>query len=130
MKAWDTNLLVRHLTEDDAGQLSVVRRELARASKRGEPVWIADITLVETLWVLQHAYGIKENDALSILTRLLDDARFVFQSGGDVRIALQRAKDRGDLPEHLIALAARRAGAEKTQTFDQAVKPFSEFQVL
>lgn len=130
MKAWDTNLLVRHLVEDDADQLRVVRRELERASSRGDSIWIADVTLVETLWVLQHGFGLEVDSVLEILLRLTDDARFVFQSGGDVRLALERSRIKGDLPEHLIALAARQVGAKKTQTFDRAVKRFPEFEVL
>lgn len=130
MKAWDTNLLVRHLVEDDADQLRVVRRELERASSRGHGIWIADVTLVETLWVLQHGFGLEVDHVLEILLRLAEDARFVFQSGGDVRLALERSRIKGDLPEHLIALAARQVGAKKTQTFDRAVKRFPEFEVL
>ena len=130
MKAWDTNLLIRHLTEDDAAQLLTVRGHLAQAERRGEPVWIADVTLVETYWVLQHVYHLKESDVLEILIDLTEDARFLFQSGSGVLLALGRTKIKGDLPEHLIALAARRAGVEVTQTFDRAVRQFSDFEVI
>ena len=130
MKAWDTNLLVRHLTEDDADQLRVVRRELEQASSRGQSIWIADVTLVETLWVLQHGFGLEVDSVLEVLLQLTEDARFVFQSGGDVRLAVERSRIKGDLPEHLIALAAKQAGAEKTQIFDRAVKRFPIFEVL
>jgi len=130
MKAWDTNLLIRHLVEDDAAQLKVVRRELELAERRGEAVWIADVTLVESFWVLRHGYGLEADDVCGILLTLTEDARFGFQSGSDVSLALQRTRTKGDFPEHLISLAARRAGADKTQTFDRAVKRFAEFEVL
>lgn len=129
MKAWDTNLVVRHLTEDDAKQLRVVRKELEKESARGQTIWIADVTLVETAWVLQHGYGLNANAMHVVLLQFTEDARFIFQSGSDVRLALERAQNKGDLPEHLIALAAKRAGAEKTQTFDRTVKGFPEFEV-
>ena len=35
MKAWDTNFLLRHLLEDDAKQLAVVRNELAMVERGG-----------------------------------------------------------------------------------------------
>jgi len=130
MKAWDTNLLVRHLTEDDAAQLKIVRRELDRAERLGAVIWIGDVTLVETYWALRHGYGLKEKEVVDVLHRLLDDSRFFFESGTDARLALERSGIKGDLPEHLISLAGRRAGAQKTQTFDRAVKRFSEFEVL
>lgn len=130
MKAWDTNLLVRHLVEDDPKQLKVVRRELELTARRGALVWIADVTLVETFWVLRHGYRLEADAVCSILQALTDDARFGFQSGSDVRIALDRTLLKGDFPEHLISMAARRAGAVKTQTFDRAVRQFAEFEVL
>jgi predicted nucleic-acid-binding protein len=64
------------------------------------------------------------------LLDLTEDARFGFQSGTDVRLALERTRSKGDFPEHLISLAARREGAMKTQTFDRAVKQFAEFEVF
>lgn len=130
MKAWDTNLLIRHLVEDDPLQLKIVRRELELAARRGELVWVADVTLVECFWVLQHAFGLEPKVICEILLTLTEDARFAFQSGADVHLALKRTRIKGDFPEHLISLAARRAGASKTQTFDQAVKRFAEFEVL
>ncbi|MGF1678347.1 MAG: hypothetical protein ACFCUX_04030 [Candidatus Methylacidiphilales bacterium] len=121
---------MRHLAEDDPGQLRVIRKELEQLSSRGRTIWIADVTLVETLWVLQHGFELETRTVIEIMLRLTEDARFTFQSGGDVCLALERSKSRGDLPEHLIALAAKRAGADKTQTFDRAVKMFPEFEVL
>lgn len=114
----------------DAAQLRIVRRELDRASARGHGIWIADVTLVEKLWVLQQGFALELEHVLEILLRLAEDTRFVFQSRGDVRLALERSRMKGDLPEHLIALAARQVGAAKTQTFDRAVKRFPEFEVL
>lgn len=129
MKAWDTNLLIRHLTEDDPAQLRVVRRELEKARRAGEPVWLSDIVLVEAAWVLQ-GYGLSKKDALGALEAVVGDSRFRTEGGSETREAIDRARVKGDLAEHLIALAAKRAGVEKTQTFDRDVARFSEFEVL
>jgi len=130
LKAWDTNFLVRHLVEDDIEQLAVVRRELRQAELSGVPVWIADVTIVETFWVLQQVFGLSMKQALECLAALTRDGRFLFQSGEDVSRAIERSNKKGDLPEHLVAFAAKRAGAIKTQTFDRAVRGLSEFEVL
>jgi len=130
MKAWDTNFLVRHLVENDARQLAIVRRELRQMERAGSPVWLADVTLVETFWVLQQVYGLTVREALDSLQAVANDIRFVFQSGRDVIIAIERSRKKGDLPEHLVALAAKRAGAAKMQTFDRAVRGFADFEVL
>lgn len=130
MKASDTNFLVRHLVEDDARQLAIVRRELQQAESAGTAIWLADVTLVETFWVLQQVYGLSVREALDSLLAVAADARFTFQSGRDVIEAIERSRKKGDLPEHLVALAAKRAGAKKTQTFDRAVRGLPEFEVL
>ncbi len=129
MKSWDTNCLVRHLTEDDAGQLAIVRRELEKASRKGEPIWLSAVALVETAWVLQ-SYGLRKKEILEVVELVVTDERFRVEGGSDVAEAIARARVKGDLPEHITALASRRAGAAKTQTFDRAVAKFPEFEVL
>jgi predicted nucleic-acid-binding protein len=129
MKAWDTNCLIRHLTEDDQPQLAIVRQELDKASRNGEPIWLSAVTLVETSWVLQ-SYGLRKKEILDVIESVVDDERFRIEGGSDVAAAIKRTRVRGDLPEHLSALAARRAGATKTQTFDKAVRRFTDFEII
>ena len=129
MKGWDTNCLVRHLTEDDADQLVIVRTELEKAARKGDVIWLSSVTLVETAWVLQ-SYGLRKKEVLAVLQSVVTDERFRVEGGSDVAAAIGRARVKGDLPEHLTALAAKRNGAVKTQTFDRAVAKFPEFEVL
>jgi predicted nucleic-acid-binding protein len=51
MIAFDTNLLVRLVTNDEPAQ---ARRALARMES--DTVWITKTVLLETAWVLRHAY--------------------------------------------------------------------------
>ena len=53
MIAFDTNVLVRLLVNDDAAQ---AKRAMARLLS--DTVWISRTVLVETEWVLRHAYGL------------------------------------------------------------------------
>lgn len=129
MKAWDTNFLVRHLTEDDPEQVRIVRNELAKIERAGSFVWISSVVVVETAWVLK-AYGLKKRQVLDVLSRLAEDPRFQFEAGSDLLTAIDRSQKAGDLPEHLAALAAVRFRKSKTQTFDQNVKSFREFEVF
>lgn len=129
MKAWDTNVLVRHLTEDDPAQLKTARAELAKAAKRGEPIWISLLVAVETAWVLT-AYGLKKTEILEVLESVTRDGRFHIEHGTLLAEAVRRAGKRGDLPEHVAALVAKRSAVSKTQTFDLALKSFPEFEVL
>jgi predicted nucleic-acid-binding protein len=129
MKGWDTHCLVRHLTEDDAEQLAIVRRELEKASRKGEAIWLSAVTLAETAWVLQ-GYGLRKREILDVIESVTRDERFRVEGGSDVTEAVERARKKGDLPEHLSALAAKRIGITKTQTFDRPVAMFPEFEVL
>jgi len=129
MKAWDTNFLIRHLTEDDEAQLETVRRELRKSERAGKAVWISGIVLIETAWVLK-AYGLGKNEVLDTLQALCQDARFQLEGGSDVAAALKNCRIAGDFPEHLAALSGKRAANCKTQTFDQAVANFSDFEVF
>ena len=53
MIAFDTNVLVRLLVNDDASQ---AKRAMARLLS--DSVWISRTVLLETEWVLRHAYGL------------------------------------------------------------------------
>ena len=53
MIALDTNVLVRVVTNDDPAQ---ARRALARM--RANTCWVTRTVLLETEWVLRHAYGL------------------------------------------------------------------------
>lgn len=128
MKAWDTNFLVRHLLEDDARQLAVVRRELQKAARSGEKVWLAQLVLVETVWVL--GAQLDKRAVLDTIEEVLADDRFLVQDAQQVKNALGQARLKGDFAEHLIAQNARAAGCARTLTFDRAVKRFGEFEVL
>ena len=129
MKAWDTNVLVRHLTEDDPRQLAIARAALNKAQRRGETIWIPLVIIVETAWVLS-AYDLSRSEILSVLESVAADARFQIEHGSLLTEAIGRSRKQGDLPEHVAALTAKRAGATKTQTFDRAVKGFTDFEVL
>ena len=129
MKAWDTNVLIRHLTEDDPEQLVIARAELAKSQRRGAPIWISLIVLIETAWVLS-AYDLKKSEILNVLDSVASDTRFELEHGDLLAEAIKRSRKKGDLPEHVAALAAKRTKVAKTQTFDKALKQFVDFEVL
>ncbi len=69
MIAIDTNVLVRILVDDpDAPEQCQQARHLV--SLQNEPVWIAQIVLVETVWVLESGYGFKKPDIADAIERI------------------------------------------------------------
>jgi predicted nucleic-acid-binding protein len=59
VRAIDTNVLVRFLVRDDARQARAARQLI-----ENNAVWIPKSVLLETEWVLRHAYGF-ERDAIA-----------------------------------------------------------------
>ncbi len=66
MIAVDTNLLVRLLTKDDPGQA----RRAARIME-SDDVFIPKTVMLETEWVLRHAYGIGKSVIMRGFQKLL-----------------------------------------------------------
>jgi predicted nucleic-acid-binding protein len=126
MKTWDSNFLLRHLLEDDAAQLAVVRRELALAEAAGGTVFLPQIVLVEVAWYLR---GVLSRAAvLDTLQEILDDRRFACERAASVEAAIRDARGKGDFSDHLIGAAASAALAAPVQTFDKALKGFPRFE--
>jgi predicted nucleic-acid-binding protein len=60
MRAVDTDVVVRYLTNDDPGQAACVRQLLAR-----EVVFVPLTVLLETEWVLRAVYGFARTQVLA-----------------------------------------------------------------
>lgn len=127
MKTWDTNFFLRHLLEDDPGQLAVVRRELAGVEEAGQAVFLPQIVLVEAAWYLRGLLSRKA--VLDVLQEVVDDRRFLCEGVAAVEAAIRQARVKGDFSDHLIAAAAAAARALPVQTFDKAQRKFARFEV-
>jgi hypothetical protein len=54
--ALDTNVLVRYLVEDDAKQTALAAALIERAIADDESLYVSDVVVCETVWVLSVAY--------------------------------------------------------------------------
>jgi predicted nucleic-acid-binding protein len=63
--AVDTNIVVRLLTRDDETQFQASRRLFAEST-----VFIADTVILETEWVLRHAYDVAPDAVCQALRKL------------------------------------------------------------
>ena len=77
MIAVDTNVLVRVLV-DDPGQPAQVRAAKAVIKKAGE-VFISQVVQVETVWILETAYGLKRDDILIVLDTLALNSSYILE---------------------------------------------------
>lgn len=106
MLALDTNVLVRILIDDpqSAGQCAAAR---ALASAAGE-VYVPQVVQIETVWVLESAYGFARAELAAVLETLLGNQSFVMQHADVLRAALGEFRSgSADFSDYVILIQAR-----------------------
>ena len=83
MIAVDTNVVVRVLTNDEP-----VQTRIAASHLKSGPFWLATTVLLETEWVLRHAYGFERDAINRALSALIDLQGAAVQDESSVRAAL------------------------------------------
>lgn len=122
MIALDTNVLVRFLVEDDEAQSAAAAALIVEALSAGEGLYVSDIVLCETVWVLTAAYRVKRTEVIPTLRDLLRAKQLVFSTPDLASRALDAfARGRGDFADYLIREHAREAGCNVVATFDRAL---------
>lgn len=130
MIAFDTNVLLRLLLNDEPRQARQAQALLDRAVSRSDPVLLPDIVLCELEWVLGAVYGVSKPEIVRTLRRLLDTRAFAFLDRGAVADALRDYEaGNGDFSDYLIGASAARAGASTTCTFDRALRRAGGFDL-
>ena len=115
----DTNVLVRLFINDDERQVALVRSFFEQRSDR-DPAYVSIVVLAEFMWVLERTFKFPRADALRAVAGLLEVTDIVIEQNDVVAWALANADSpHVDFADALIAEANRRAGAEKTVTFDK-----------
>jgi len=122
MIALDTNVLVRFLVEDDEKQTRVASQLIRDAIEREEQLYISDIVMCETVWVLSSSYRFSRAEIVEALAGLLRARAVVFTSTDRLARALEAyATGRGDFADYLIREHAVAAGADTVATFDRSL---------
>lgn len=115
----DTNVLVRHLVEDDPEQAELVRRVID-ARTPDDPAFVSTAVVIETIRVLKRRYRVGRSDIHRAFEALLCARELVFESGPALWRAIQDADEAGnDLADAIIAHAAIDAGCDGIVTFDK-----------
>jgi predicted nucleic-acid-binding protein len=131
MKAIDTNVLIRFLVKDDEDQARLVYRVFKRAEADRDTFWVPLLVVLETIWVLDSAYGISRTDILNSLDELLMMPILRFESQPIIqRFILFARKNAIDLSDVLIACAANLSGCERVLTFDKKASKFEFFELV
>src|SRR5260370_16900890 len=84
----DTNVLVRYFTQDDPMQSPRAVELIERRLSEDNPGFISIVAMVETVWVLERAYGLTSLELAAIIERLLQAPVLVIEDELEVFIAL------------------------------------------
>ena len=126
MHAVDTNVLIRALTGDDP-----VQSPAAVTFIQGHaPVWISQVVLMETLWVLESVYSCEKPQLVEAMKRIIDNKDLSLEEPGVVRtaLALYESKGKVNFEDCLILEIARKSGHLPLATFDKALGRFEGAQ--
>jgi len=127
----DTNILVRYLTQDDPVQSAKASEILERRLTLRNPGYISVIAIVETVWVLDRAYGLTAREIAAAVERMLQVEVLVIESEQEVFSAMVALKQgRGSFADALIAGLGARAGCTRTLTFDRKATRLAGFQLV
>ena len=126
MRAVDTDVLVRLLAQDDAGQLAAARQWVQ------EGVWVSTLALAEALWVLSVVYDRSPSEIASAVETLLNHRDLTLQDSDVVAAALARFRERPTVgvSDCLLLELARKAGHLPLGTFDRNLSKLAGAQKL
>ena len=110
----DTNVLVRSVMDDDAGQAAIARRMLREASVVVIPV----LCLVELVWVLRRTYRIADSEIASVI-RTFADSVTVETDRRIVEAGIAMLEAGGDFADGVIAADGMARGGETFVSFDR-----------
>jgi predicted nucleic-acid-binding protein len=115
MRAVDTNLLVRLVVRDDAGQVNAAESFISTGA------WVSHLVLAETVWVLEAVYRRSPAQIADAIERLLSHTVLTLQEANVVERALDHYRARPSLgfSDALVLEIARKAGHLPLGTFDR-----------
>ena len=115
----DTNVLVRFLVRDDEAQFDRARKLIKREVAAGRRVFVSQLVLLETEWVLRSRYALRTIEIIGAGSGLPDATDVQFEDEAAIEEALFVWKDAVvDFADCLIGARNRRLGCRATATFD------------
>lgn len=124
----DTNVLVRFLVRDDETQFEKARKLIKREVAAGRRVFVNQLVLMETEWVLRSRYDLPKSQIISALSGLLEAADLQLEDEPSIEEALFIWKDTAaDFADCLIGAKNRRMGCRAMATFDVKASKLSGF---
>ena len=123
----DTNVLIRHLTQDEPDQAARASALIERHCSVEEPGYINRVVICESVWVLERAYRYERHVIAGCIETMLRTADLRIENEKAVWIALARYQEGYDFADALIGETNVMAGVSKTRTFDRKAAELDGF---
>jgi predicted nucleic-acid-binding protein len=126
----DTNILVRYLVQDDPVQSAKATKIIEARLTEENPGFVSVVAMVETVWVLDRAYGLRSDEIAAAIERTLQIDEIVVENEQEVFTAMIALKQgQGSFADAMIAALGARAGCSHTLTFDRKASRLSGFRL-
>jgi predicted nucleic-acid-binding protein len=127
----DTNILIRHLTQDDPAQSRKATQFIKQHLTRETPGFINRVVLCELVWVLESAYHYPKASIVTALEHVFRTSQFHIEDLQDAWRALRLYQNGlADFADCLLGVINRRLGCERTMTFDHDAARLDPFELL
>jgi predicted nucleic-acid-binding protein len=126
----DSNIIVRYLTQDDPMQSAKAREIVERRLTEEKPGFVSIVAVVETVWVLERAYGQRPHEIVGAVERMLQTDVLVIENEQEVFTAMIALKEgQGSFADAVIAALGARVGCSSTLTFDRKALRLPGFEL-
>ncbi len=123
----DTNVLIRHLTQDEPDQAARASALIERRCSVEEPGYVNRVVMCEIVWVLERAYRYERTIIAGCIETLLRTADLRIENEKAAWTALAHYQDGFDFADALIAETNAMAGVDETATFDKKASGLQGF---
>ncbi len=126
----DTNILVRYLAQDDPIQSPLATEIIEFRLSQENRGFISIVAMVETVWVMDRAYGLADDEIAAALERILQADTLVVENEQQVFAAMIALKEGGgSFADALIGALGVKAGCSRTLTFDKTALRLPGFEL-
>lgn len=126
----DTNILIRHLTQDKPHQAERASALIEQACSIEEPGYVNRVVMCEIVWVLERAYRYERTLIAGCIETILRTADIRVENEKAVWTTLARYQEGYDFADALIGETNALAGVTRTYTFDKKAAELETFSTV
>lgn len=127
----DTNVLVRHLVQDEPSQSRKATHVITKQCTRDDPGFVNRVVLCELVWVLESAYRYSKDTIVAVLEKLLQTAQLKIEDPQTAWTAFRMYQTgKADFADCLLGATNRLRGCDETVSVDQAAGKLDGFRLL